>query len=1027
MRILDNIERITRPTSALAQTACKLVAGGMIGATFTNSVGGALGGAVTIGCYPFTIGNPRKILLAATVFAAHKAAADYLLQNHSFLAICTALTSGFLFGTRQVQEVVITAATATASTYLPTAISFIAKTYLREATTIASITAEFYGAVNIGYLLPQLIQGDRSQTLRKIGFHAVSASITSLCTRYLYNPKKEVAHWSGLAVVGLMSMATSAIALYLRRALVNPNPAPPQPVPQQGPPPPIQGARPQGQPQPPQPYHPHALRPRRLPSPQQPQPIAEHEHRNAELDRLRAELDRVSAQIRDSSSNEGFGRLYAEFDRLNAQLNRLNALPPPVRPDPDDNSIRDIIDQFNAETNRLNAAHARRNAELESLIARVRSDSPPNLSDDEEVSPPRLFNPPVSDDEDDEEVSPPRLFNPPISDDEDDEEVALSQPTRRAPDEGENVGYYKQAGSSKKEVAYKMVRQGKVTENVIRLGPKYADLTDISFPKAKHRIDLPDILNKMMEEEGIDGIRTNSLTRAYQLWTCKLRTDAMLKYKLEGKDQLNLFIREVIEKAMANPSSLPMHARQALLRVESMMIQAIVADHLFENTEDMSLQDLHQAVTNARDRTILDEFNGELCRCRITQLEELLDYHFDLQAITRLAIDDKQEQFVQLLKMIPADPRVMYARHPFKFEILIEDLFILMEATKTKLNRGFIQRLPTITFTKPPMPAITEGKRKKAADFLLILKEMAMENKTATEVSGNAAFIPLAEKLIYKVEKLERLFNLLLPSASQESERVIPRISFDNGIPAELKNDPIFSLFINNNTGRPICFELYFDGRDIREVRGVQNHNMHQLPAVKALIEAQKGSYNGQGRPSPAILAAAWVELQRVFPAFPNLDKLQQLIVQQKDSAEVVLSFEKGIPQELEDDMIFRLFECPITGAPIREFSLDPTQKKGKTLYERKLLEVWANKHRTSPTTRRPLESSEVIRLPKLTKLISYRIRSYKAKKWTQAEIERMLNTPPDPIRLHEALSELQQHGIDDPGLQTIIDVDRGF
>ena len=232
MRILDDIERITRPTSAQAQTGCKAVAGAVIGATVTNSVVGALGGAAI----SFNISDPRKGLLTAAAFAFVKQVGDACLPNKAFLPICTALASSFIFGTRQVQEVFITAATATAATYLPTAISLVAKNYLREAAIIASTALEVYGASKIGYLLPQLIQGDRRQTLRNIGLHWVIAYASSLATQSIYNPNK-VAHWTALAGCAVVSMAVRARALFLERAAASPNRPPPQPGPVPGPPP----------------------------------------------------------------------------------------------------------------------------------------------------------------------------------------------------------------------------------------------------------------------------------------------------------------------------------------------------------------------------------------------------------------------------------------------------------------------------------------------------------------------------------------------------------------------------------------------------------------------------------------------------------------------------------------------------------------------------------------------------------------------------------------------------------------------
>lgn len=51
-------------------------------------------------------------------------------------------------------------------------------------------------------------------------------------------------------------------------------------------------------------------------------------------------------------------------------------------------------------------------------------------------------------------------------------------------EEEDDVGYYKQRGSSKKEMTYRMICKGKGTSNVIRVGLKYSDLTTpITFEK----------------------------------------------------------------------------------------------------------------------------------------------------------------------------------------------------------------------------------------------------------------------------------------------------------------------------------------------------------------------------------------------------------------------------------------------------------------------------------------------------------------------------------------------------------------
>ncbi len=54
-------------------------------------------------------------------------------------------------------------------------------------------------------------------------------------------------------------------------------------------------------------------------------------------------------------------------------------------------------------------------------------------------------------------------------------------------EEEDDVGYYKQAGTSKKEIAYRMIRKGKGTGNVIRVGLKYSDLDADHIPKAKDK------------------------------------------------------------------------------------------------------------------------------------------------------------------------------------------------------------------------------------------------------------------------------------------------------------------------------------------------------------------------------------------------------------------------------------------------------------------------------------------------------------------------------------------------------------
>lgn len=106
-----------------------------------------------------------------------------------------------------------------------------------------------------------------------------------------------------------------------------------------------------------------------------------------------------------------------------------------------------------------------------------------------------------------------------------------------------------------------------------------------------------------------------------------------------------------------------------------------------------------------------------------------------------------------------------------------------------------------------------------------------------------------------------------------------------------------------------------------------------------------------------------------------------------------LLSFEKGIPRELHEDMIFNLAKCLFTGCPIFDFALDPTDSQ---LYERALLEKWVIQNERSPRTSAPLSVNDILRIHSLNEVTKERAEFYRAKLLLGKPIVELLQTPPE-------------------------------
>ncbi|MBS0629324.1 MAG: hypothetical protein JSS30_03760 [Verrucomicrobia bacterium] len=243
-------------------------------------------------------------------------------------------------------------------------------------------------------------------------------------------------------------------------------------------------------------------------------------------------------------------------------------------------------------------------------------------------------------------------------------------------DKEKDVDYIKHEGASKGEKVCTLIRKGKGTDATIRLGKTYADLADISFPDSKYEIDLPDMLDQLMEGENIEGIRTDNLKGAYKLWNCRLRSNALLNCKINDPDPLSVFVLSVVQMGLKRPSALNELAHQALMRIQRMMIQAIVTEELTE-----------------------DDFPNR-CRARINQLEAQLGYTFNLYEIVRLTKGAGHPELAYEMDKISSRTALVLPPAPMEFEFYLEDLFILMDATKTEIDNKIIQKLPTITFTR---------------------------------------------------------------------------------------------------------------------------------------------------------------------------------------------------------------------------------------------------------------------------------------------------------------------------------------
>lgn len=119
------------------------------------------------------------------------------------------------------------------------------------------------------------------------------------------------------------------------------------------------------------------------------------------------------------------------------------------------------------------------------------------------------------------------------------------------------------------------------------------------------------------------------------------------------------------------------------------------------------------------------------------------------------------------------------------------------------------------------------------------------------------------------------------------------------------------------------------------------------------------------------------------------------------------LSFEKGVPIELQKDRVFCLAECSISNNRIFDFALDPNDFE---LYESSFLEFSVRQHGRSPRSSQVLSVDKIIKLKVLNEVMIERAEFYRKKLLAGCSIAQLLQTPPEhSAEIRAALNVLER------------------
>lgn len=284
---------------------------------------------------------------------------------------------------------------------------------------------------------------------------------------------------------------------------------------------------------------------------------------------------------------------------------------------------------------------------------------------------------------------------------------------------------------------------------------------------------------------------------------------------------------------------------------------------------------------------------------------------------------------------------------------------------------------------------------------------------------------PRSDLLIDRKKWEERLSSLPPPSCLAAVSRA-PRITCANGIPYELSDDVIFSLcpFILER----MMPDLTLDPRDRKNINWrikleyqlEGKHQVIELPKFNALLRERMQFCDQKLREGMSIdqlkttlpenrrcLIEALGELTYLCPASEERTKLSKIlgyeVPQTSANSNLAppppvakISFDDGIPEELQDDIIFSICSCGINIVPSLDWVLDPTDMK--TVYDRKVIHRSLTIKKESPTTRKPLTPGQLIEVPEINALYAERRRFYEQKIAEGKPIAQLLTTPPEDL-----------------------------
>lgn len=138
--------------------------------------------------------------------------------------------------------------------------------------------------------------------------------------------------------------------------------------------------------------------------------------------------------------------------------------------------------------------------------------------------------------------------------------------------------YYKIATSQGGANKFRLLKDGKKTENAIHISRNSAQLYGISFPDRWAFDALPKMLLQIMEDEHIGSIHTCNLSSARHLWRAGLHTSTVFNIGIPGETHSDQYFIKLVQLACRRKQSLDDTGRKALEIVEEHIAMMLVSD-----------------------------------------------------------------------------------------------------------------------------------------------------------------------------------------------------------------------------------------------------------------------------------------------------------------------------------------------------------------------------------------------------------------------------------------------------------------